>query len=393
MTRAQWLAWCLWLLSVALFATGITLQETVGATADQDSSLTKVGWALAFVGFATVGAVVASRQARNAVGWIFCAMALLLGVTILGTEWAAYTLVESPGAQPGGMLAAWVSSWSWFPLGALVAFLVLLFPDGLVPSPRWRRVLRGMVGLAAAATVLAALRPGPLNGGGDHPWPDNPLGLGALDRLAEPLVTVVFFVLYAVGLAAAVVRFRRSRGDERSQLKWMTYSLVVLALAALNPPPLSNAVGEVTFPVALALLPVAVAVAMLKYRLYDVDVVIRKTLVYGALTAVLAAVYFGAVVGMQAALAPVTEGSDLAIAVSTLLVAALFLPLRGALQGQVDRRFYRRRYDAQRTLDAFGARVREHVELEGLRADLERAVTETMQPERISLWLRAEARS
>jgi hypothetical protein len=245
-----------------------------------------------------------------------------------------------------------------------------------------------MAGLAAAATAIAAVRPGPLNGGGEPPWPDNPLGVAALDGLAEPLVTGCFFVLLLTGIVAAVVRFRRSRGEERQQLKWMTYALVVLAVAAVGPPFLGEELVELAFPVALALLPAAVAVAMLRYRLYDVDVVIRKTLVYGALTAVLAAVYAVAVVGAQALLAPVTDGSDLAVAVSTLLVAALFLPLRSRVQRLVDRRFYRRRYDAQRTLEAFGSRLRDRVELEGLRTDLEGAVAETMQPLHVSLWLR-----
>ena len=292
---SQWLAWCLWLLSVALFATGIALQETVGATADQDSSPARSA------GRSRSSASRRGRSRRVASGPERRRLDLLRdgpaarrhdprrGVGCLHAR-------REPGALPGGMLAAWVSSWSWFPLGALVAFLALLFPDGLVPCPRWRRVLR-VVGLAARVAHGARRAPaGPAERGGEPRGPTtrsasahSTAGRAARDR--RPLRAVRRGPRCR---RRALPPLARGRAE---QLKWMTYSLVVLALAAAESAAARQRVGEVTFPVALALLPVAVAVAMLKYRLYDVDVVIRKTLVYGALSAVLAAVYVGAVVG------------------------------------------------------------------------------------------------
>jgi hypothetical protein len=393
----SWLAWSVWCLTLALYAVGVTIQEIAGgqnANTEGESWGARIGLLAAFLGFATIGALVSSRQPRNAIGWIFGAVALLVALSVAGGEWAGYTFVEEPGSLPGGYVAGWFYLWAWFPAIALIAFVPLLFPDGRVPGRRWRVVLWGLIALLVVMTVGTWFVPGPMNGEDEPAWPDNPLGIEAVDDLynaTNNVPTIAFLVLLVASLASMVVRFRRSRGDERQQLKWMLFAVLVLALSVGITEAFGVDTGDLVFAVTIALFPAALGVAMLKYRLYDVDVVIRKTLVYGALSAVLAVTYVGVVVGAQAALDPVTGGSDLAIAVSTLVVAALFLPVRTRIQRVVDRRFYRRRYDAQRTLEAFGARLREEVDLETLSMELRRVAIETMQPSRVGVWVRGRS--
>ncbi len=392
---SSWLPWGLFVLTVVLYAVGITIQEIAGESTatEQESWAAKLGLLAAFVGFATVGALVASRQPRNAVGWIFGAVAFLVSLSVAGGEWAGYTFVESPGALPGGYIAGWFYMWAWFPAIALIAFVPLLFPDGRVPGRRWRIVLWGLIVLLVVMTLATWFVPGPMNGDDEPSWPDNPLGVEAVDgfyNATNNVPTIAFLVLLVASLASMVVRFRRSRGDERQQLKWMLFAVLVLTFSVGITEALGVDAGDLVFAVTVALFPAALGIAMLKYRLYDVDVVIRKTLVYGVLSAVLVATYVGLVIAAQAALDPVTGGSDLAIAVSTLVVAALFLPFRRRVQGFVDRRFYRRRYDAQRTLEAFGAKLRDKVDLEALSGELRGVVAETIQPAHVSLWLRRE---
>jgi hypothetical protein len=228
-------------------------------------------------------------------------------------------------------------------------------------------------------------------------WPENPLGIPALDPLygvLEDIGTALLIVFLTLSTAATIVRFRRAHGDERQQLKWMTYGVAIwvvwVPVTALVGGDLGE--GDVSFALTIAVLPAATAIAMFKHRLYEIDRVISRTLVYGALTVILGGAYAGLVLAGQALFSSFAGGSDLAIAVSTLVVAALFLPLRARVQRVVDRRFYRRRYDAQRTLEAFGARLREQVELETLQTELRTVVDETMQPSHASLWLRSGVR-
>jgi hypothetical protein len=231
--------------------------------------------------------------------------------------------------------------------------------------------------------------PGPLDG--DDKLPDNPLGVGFAGRNHVWLghVVGIALALVLVGIfVSVIVRFRRSRGDERQQMKWMTFAVAFLVLTLVVPSALGFDGGDVMWSVAVVQFPIAVGIAMFKYRLYDIDRIISRTLVYGALTVVLAGVYAGLVIGGQAVFSSVAGGSNLAIAVSTLAVAALFLPLRSRVQGFVDRRFYRRRYDAQRTLERFGGRLRAQSELDALTGELSRVVLETMQPGHVTVWLR-----
>ena len=285
-----------------------------------------------------------------------------------------------------------------------VAFLIprvtLVFPDGRLPSPRWRVVSFAQY-LMLAGIAIAALLPGPLKDG-DAKRYDNPVGIPALDVInrlssyAGPLLLPVLLLATLGAAAALIVRFRRSRGAERQQLKlvaWAVSLVVFLWVGGVLLPAgvVEHAVGFVAI-TALALAPLTILAAVLRYRLYDIDTVISKTLVYAAVTIVLGAAYVGLVLAGQAVFSAFAGGSNLAIAASTLVVAALFLPVRSRVQRFVDRRFYRRRYDAQRTLEGFGARLREQIDLGTLERDLQSVVSETMQPAHASVWLRGVSR-
>ena len=267
----------------------------------------------------------------------------------------------------------------------------LLYPTGKAQGPRWSFVLRGLIAMVVVLTVLFMFYPGPLDDS-KPPLPDNPVGIGALESLpgGDGIISISFLLLLVAAASSMIVRFRRSRGDERQQMKWMTFAAVFL-IAGLVLPDLVGIqeTGDVFFAISVCLLPIAMGIAMLKYRLYDIDRLINRTLVYAALTVVLGAAYVGLVLGGQTLFSSSTGGSNLAIAASTLVVAALFLPVRSRVNRFVDRRFYRRRYDAQRTLEGFGARLREQIELETLSTDLALVVQETIQPSHVSLWLRS----
>jgi hypothetical protein len=331
-----------------------------------------------------VGALVATRRPRNPVGWI---------MIVVGLAFAVGGMADSRVEDE--TLAAWVAAWVWL-LGSGLAptFLLLLFPDGRLPSRRWRPAgwLAGLaLGLATAGQALA---PGPL----DEIGPSNPIGVPGADAVAAVGALLLPLAMIA-SVASLVFRYRAASAHVRRQLKWITWAAAVLALALTVAAVLEYAVPGDTadlengvVSLGLTLVPVAMGVAILRDRLYDVDVVINRTLVYGGLTASLVAAYLGSVLLIQAALSPVTEQSDLAIAASTLAVAALFRPLRARIQALVDRRFYRRRYDASQTLERFGGRVRDEVALDSLTAELRGVVAETMQPAHVSLWLKDAGR-
>jgi hypothetical protein len=317
----------------------------------------------------------------------------------LALEYAVYALItDPPGALPAGAWAAWFGAWArgvgWF---LIVVFLLLLFPTGRLPSRRWRPVLWGAVGYIAFFTLVIWLSPESfdLRLGSVR----NPLGLeiGIMVLLLQEVVPLTFPLLVVVSGTAVIVRFRRSRGDERQQLKWFAYAVVVmivvfvfwfsLELARFAP------AGALTFTVPLIGLPVAVAIAILKYRLYDIDVIINRTLVYAVLTATLALVYFGGVVSLQYVFrAFIGQESTLAVVASTLAIAALFQPLRRRIQALIDRRFYRRKYDAAKTLQDISAKLRNETDLDALSDELVGVVRKTMQPEHVSLWLRPPQR-
>jgi hypothetical protein len=394
---------------VAWLACGITIAiataRLILAVADPESAgpvtdarvpgggvpLALVEWAV-LSSFAVIGALVASRQPRNPVGWFLSGTPFFLGFGLLAERVYWYLELSQPGRSGTAELVLWLSNWTWIPaMFPMFTLVPLLFPSGLPPTHRWRPV--GWIAVGASAVLLMALAvaPGPFD---EYPWVDNPLGIDGFP--SDVLGGICLPILLAAALAsiaALVVRFRRSRSVERQQLKWVTAAAALLVVVWLLNLGVAGSVDDdwawATLITALLALAGAMAIAMLRYRLYDIDVVINRTLVYGALTATLAAAYLGSVLVLQLVLSP---SSDLAIAGSTLAVAALFRPARRRIQELVDRRFFRSRYDAQLTLEAFGARVRDEVELDALAGELRAVVGETMSPAHVTLWLRAEHR-
>jgi MFS family permease len=341
--------------------------------------------------FSGVGALIASRHPGNPMGWIFLGVGMAVGLGTLASSYAEYWVEGHGGSRALGKTAAWYGNLSWIPfIGVPCTFVLLLFPDGRLLSRRWRWVA-WCAGVGMAGTFITeGLHPGPID---DFPKIMNPYGIES--PLLDPLTGIAFLVLLMgiVGSSASLVlRFRRAQGERRQQIKWLALAGAVagvtVPIASVGSGLWGQTATNLTSMLGVLCLPLAAGIAILRYRLYDVDVVINRTLVYGALTATLAAAYLGSVLLLQLLLAPLTADSGLAIAASTLAVAALFRPARGRIQAAVDRRFYRRRYDAARTLEAFGGRLREELDLEALGADLRGVVRETVQPAHVSLWLR-----
>lgn len=386
---ARRVAWSLWLLDVGVL---VVLVPGGGGSGD----LGTVGGALFILAFATTGALVASRIPTNPVGWLLCVSALafaLGGVSVATSEYA--TREGAGGAVVTA--ASWVGTFVWMlGIGPAATYVLLLFPDGRLPSRRWRPVA-WLSGVSLAAITLSiALRPGPFADIGVV----NPLGVeageGALTVL-EAAGMALLLVCVLASCASLVVRYRGAGAQQRQQLKWLAWSLpVVLAWLATSIGVESRLSGDAASDVAnllasvgLTIVPVAIAVAILRHRLYDIDLVIKRTLVYGSLTAMLLGTYLGSVLLLRLMFSPWTGESDLAVAASTLAVAALFRPLRARVQASVDRRFDRARYDAARTVAAFTATLRNELDLEALATDLRGVVKDTLAPSQVTLWLRS----
>jgi hypothetical protein len=347
-----------------------------------------LAWATGAVTYAVVGVVVAWRRSPNAVGWVFLLIGLLGTTGVFGVTYAAFA--AATGA-PGGAIAAWYSTCELaVGSGFILTIFVLVFPTGLVPSRRWIPVLSASLLGMALTTLGLALSPGELPA-----FPvENPFGAASAASTIWLIRDVgISFqgVTASAALASVLVRLLRADHVERQQLKWMGAAVVVLVLAAV----LSivqgggrGGFGEAGGSLALDCIPVAAGVAILRYRLYEIDLLVRRTFVYGATTAAIAIAFFSGIVALQSLLRPLTSGSELAVAASTLISFVLFQPIRRRLQVAVDRRFDRSRHDAARTLDAFADKLRDEVDIDTLRADLIAAVEATMAPAAISLWLR-----
>jgi hypothetical protein len=392
--KARTVAWLAWLAWAVLAGLAILLQ----ALSREGISAAALG-VLPLGSFMTVGAVVVSRQPRNTVGWLCCVAGLLGTLGGFAEEYARYALVPQGGALPGELVMAWLTLWVgalW--VGLAFTLLLLLFPTGRLPSPRWRAVAWASVASVTAGCAVLALTPGPMP---QMPGkPRNPLGIenaaATLDRM-EALLNVCLALLVLLCAASVVVRFRHAGGVERQQLKWFAYGAGQLALLLGSGLVLGGlwervpqGLSDLVFSISFAMIPVAIGIAVLRYRLYDIDRLIRRTLVYGLLTALLAAVYAGLVLALGQLFGRVgTEPPSWAVAGATLAVAALFQPARGRIQQAVDRRFNWRRYDAARTIEAFSIRLRNQVDLDSLTAELLKVVEQTMEPTQASLWLRA----
>jgi hypothetical protein len=355
--------------------------------------------------FAIVGSFLVLRRAGDPIGWLLGVAGALFQLGFLLAAYA-YTSLQANAASPGGEVAAWfLSSVYATALFGLVLSAVVRFPDGRPPGRVFAILLWASVACVVITVVAGALANRPI----DVPRPlvgqlagdptqviPNPFALdgslGDLLRLVGSAMIRIFPVLALIAASALVVRFRRSRGVEREQLRWLMYTAAVtvalILIGFLSPRGAVADVAQAASLVGIGLLPVAIGIAITRYRLYDIDVLIRRTLIYAAVSAVLLTTYVAGVALLQTILAPVTAGSGLAVAISTLAVVAVFQPVRRRIQAAVDRRFYRANYDSERTLDAFAARVRDEVDIAALQAELLGAVNETVQPAYASVWLR-----
>jgi MFS family permease len=348
-----------------------------------------VALTLAFGSFLVVGCVLLARRPGNIIGWIFTAVGLLTTAAILAEGYTTSAYITHPGPLPGRLLAVWVYNWIWLPIGMLtVVFPLLLFPTGRPLSARWRPVIWLAVGVTVGWAVLGALNPSLAVS--DDRSVANPIGVSGADPnagLASTILNGLLQFLLAAAIVSVVVRFRRSHGVERQQLKWFAYAGALVVLGMLSTLVLPS-LGNLPW-VMVAALPVAVGIAILRYRLYDIDRLINRTLVYGSLTAILGLGYAGAVLILGQVFGGVTEDPpSWAVAGTTLAVAALFQPARRRIQAVVDRRFNRRKYNAAKTVETFSARLRDEVDLDALSAELLAVAHQTMQPTTAALWLR-----
>jgi hypothetical protein len=388
--RSTWPAWLLLVIYITSVIAAVVLEVANGSLDPQPVTDT-AALLLAFTAFMVMGALIVAHRPGNAIGWIFSAIALLAVTGALAEEYGRYAYLTRPGALPGAILASWFSSWAWYPTIALaLVFTVLLFPTGRLLSPRWRPVAWLAVADTAAITVLAALQPA-LTMTEDREV-SNPIGVAAVGNPEQTRVGSALLGLLAllavVASVSLIIRFLRSRGDERQQLKWFAFAGALLPLTVLGDL-LPATAGNVFFALLVSFLPIAAGIAILRYRLYDIDRLINRTLVYGLLTVLLAGVYAGLVLGLGEAFGGLgAEPPSWAVAAATLAVAALFQPARRRIQGMVDRRFNRRRYDAAKTIEGFRGRLREQLDLDTLSAELLGVVDQTMEPTRVSLWLR-----
>jgi hypothetical protein len=392
---ARWLSG----IGLGLIVTMVVVSALIG----EDGVVAGLVLGVWLMALGAVGALVAARRPQNPIGWLLLSAAALISLFLFGDAYASYSLELGHGPLPLDRFMAWLTLWVAVPGFGAFIFVFLLFPDGRVLSPRWRwLVWLGIVGLSAVVLGLA-IRPGPID---SVPSLDNPFGIQEAEGLARFLTEgpggLLDGAVVLASVLSLILRIRRSRGTQRQQMRWFVFSVVMFVVVfgaaqilwAIVEEPESggpaNTFGFAAIMLSLIFIPVSMGISILRHRLYDIDTVVNKTLVYGGLTAILALAYVGIVVALQNVI-PGADDSDLTIAGSTLAVAALFRPLRARIQGFIDRRFYRRKFDAQRTLESFSSRLREDVDLDHLSADLLGVVSDTMQPAHASLWLKEKS--
>jgi len=388
---------------VALIVAGLVLEALAGPAFSLPDA---VGRAASILAFPAVGLFILSRRPRHPIGWLFCLANLGWALNNCAGSYARYALASSPGSLPAGGVAVWLYTWPGSVSVALFVFLGLLFPDGTLLARRWRYVAWSVVVWSAIAMLASAFAPGPVDdtiGFGVG----NPLGIaGPIGEVLEPiagLTQLLAIPLFAVVALCLILRQLRATGQERLQLKWFTSSVaLVVSIYMFQAAIFVHYGSPAAFPdwarlyYALSirsdvLIPIAAGIAILRYRLYDIDLIINRALVYVPLSAMLGLIYVGSVVGMQALFRALTgQESTLAVVISTLAIAGLFSPLRRRAQALVDRRFYRKKYDAAKTLASFNSRLREETDLDTLSDDVLGVVRETMQPAHVSLWLHTD---
>ncbi len=393
-----WLAWLMWVLFlvITLFTELLTVKNASFVLLDD------IFYDLVLLLFVTVGAFIASHRPKNPIGWIICATTLIWSLSNFALEYGVYSLITAPGSLPVGVFVSLFGgvgrSIGWF---LIITFLLLLFPNGHLPSSRWRPLAWIIAGLLVAEPFTLIFDPTPfINVDSSLAGVQNPLGISGASALFDhfnTLVNLLLFLTAVACIASVFVRFRRAKGDERQQLKWLAYGTVIslLVIVAIIVFIFTNVnsgfLPSAFFYLPLLIISISAGIAILRYRLYNIDILINRTLVYGALTALLALIYFSIVFILQS-LVGVFGGkisqTPLVIVGSTLVIAALFQPLRRRIQQVIDRRFYRRKYDAAKTVEAFSATLRNEVDLNQLREHLISVVHETMQPTHVSLWLR-----
>jgi hypothetical protein len=396
--RPSWLVSVLWAGVLASSAGALRYAGSVSSTPHAGIGHDPHGFVVVeltvYITFATVGAVVAHRRPRHPIGWMFLVAGLLFCLAELGHAYGHHALLAGEGSSLGEW-AVWLSLAAFVPaFFAMVFFLPLVLPDGRLPSPRWRAVawLGGVV--IASQTLAEVLRPGPIS---SFPEVNNPAGAGFAAPFVEILGAseMLLPLLLVSAIVALVTRFVRASGPTRQQLKWVGFfAALLLAFIPLNEFVFRGAdgflglLGGAMFVLAFSGLPVGIAIAVLRYRLYDIDRIISRTVAYALILGVLAASYAGLVVGLQQLTRPLTGGTDLAVAASTLAVAAAFRPVSRRIRDLVDRRFNRSRYDAQRTIDEYTTRLRNELDLDLMASELQEVVRRTMQPERVGVWIR-----
>jgi hypothetical protein len=350
-------------------------------------SLSSVLDAFTALAIAVVAALIITNRPGNRLGWVMLLLGFSVALSGFSRAYAGIGMGGFDGVLPGLVLAAWVSQVIWFMIYLTLDLLLLLFPTGTLLSPRWRWVAAAALLITACAMAMLAVgTPIEVPGG----QVANPIGLIPFERVERYLA--VLFIPFLITLVLAVLslalRFHRAAGIERQQIKWLLYVAALFLTAQLATS--FGVIGEQFTSLAALGFPIAIGIAVLRYRLYDIDVVIRKTLLYSALTALLALVYFGSVILLQQLFGALTgvEQSTLAVVISTLAIAALFTPLRRRIQDAIDRRFYRKKYDAQQVLAQFAQTARDETDLDALLAELVRVVDETLQPAHVSVWLK-----
>jgi hypothetical protein len=402
MARSRWpfgLAWALWALTLLGLAATLWLDRLLGQAGYPGLAYLwgsgNLPLLVAAVSAATVGAVVVGRRPAHRVGWLLVVLGLSIAAAAFTFSYSRYGLVARPGALPAAHYLAGYATAGVFTYLSCLGFILLLTPTGSLPSPRWRWWARVAAAGLVVVFLTSALHPHPLYP--EYPDIGNPLGVAALERgplaLLFPLGALVILIALVVGAVSLQLRFRRARGVERQQLRWVALGaalaagllLVALGALVLESDESDGVLLQAALGASVAVLPLATGAAILRYRLYDIDRVVSRTVAYGLLTVLLGLGYAAVVLGLGRLL---PAGSTLVVAGATLAVAAVFSPLRRRVQDLVDRRFNRRRHDAAQTIAAFGARLRDQVDLDTLSVELVALVDQTMQPTQTTLWLR-----